>query len=304
ISNKAKLDKRCVFFKASEMNINAFSQMFVVILALSIAGACNSQPQEIKVRLSPVEEATIVESSEYVAILESLCSPTLKPPMNGQVNKILVELGDRVVAKTPLIQLIPTQQTSSDQFFISAPCTGIISNILVNEGESVSTSTPLITLVQNQPLEVNLAIPLEQADQVKRGMPIELRTSQNQSLARSEVISISPQVRDVEQSILVKAHFDNAGGQLRPGQLVRAKLVWDSHPGILVPTSAVIRVGGQTLVYVAQSQKSQLIAQARKVKLGKIQDEQYEVISGLQPGEKLIVSGVLNLTDGATITSE
>ena len=288
------------------MNVNKLNQMFAVILTLSVAGACNPQPQEIKVRLSSVENATIVESSEFIASSESLCSPTLKPPINSQISKIFVKLGDRVAAETPLIQLIPAQQASlAKPLNISAPCTGIISNISVSEGENVSTSTPLITLVQIQPLEISLLVPVERASQLHVGMPVELIDNQEQRVESLKVTAISPQVMTVEQGILVEARFDNTAGQLRPGQLVRAQLFWGQRPGFLIPASAVTRVSGRTLVFVAQSQgESKLIAQQRMVELGNIQGNQYQVISGLQPGEKLIVSDIRNLTDGAAITPE
>jgi multidrug efflux pump subunit AcrA (membrane-fusion protein) len=288
------------------MNVNKLNQMFAVILTLSVAGACNSQPQEIKVRLSSVEEATLVESSEFIASLESLCSPTLKPPINSQISKIFVKLGDRVAAETPLIQLIPAQQAGLAQpLNISAPCTGIISDISVSEGENVSPSTLLITLVQIQPLKISLLVPVKRASQLHVGMSVELIDNPGQPVESLKVTAISPQVRAIEQGILVEARFDNAAGQLRPGQFVRAKLIWGQRPGYLIPTSAVTRVSGRTLVFVAQSRsKSQLIAQQRMVELGNIQGNQYQVISGLQPGEQLIVSGVRNLTDGAAITPE
>jgi multidrug efflux pump subunit AcrA (membrane-fusion protein) len=288
------------------MNVNKLNQMFAMILTLSVAGACNPQPQEIKVRLSSVENATIVESSEFIASSESLCSPTLKPPIKSQISKIFVKLGDRVAAETPLIQLIPAQQASLAQTLnISAPCTGIISDISVSEGENVSTSTPLITLVQIQPLEIRLLVPVERASQLHVGMPVELIDTQEQHVESLKVTAISPQVTAVEQVIRVKARFDNTAGQLRPGQFVRAKLIWGQRLGFLIPASAVTRVSGRTLVFVAQSQgESNLIAQQRMVELGNIQGNQYQVISGLQPGEKLIVSDVRNLTDGAAITPE
>jgi hypothetical protein len=58
----------------------------------------------------------------------------------------------------------------------------------------------------------------------------------------------------VTQSILAKASFDNSEGQLRDGQFIRAKVIWNTRPGILIPTTAISRVAGQNFVFVAQEQ--------------------------------------------------
>jgi multidrug efflux pump subunit AcrA (membrane-fusion protein) len=62
-------------------------------------------------------------------------------------------------------------------------------------------------------------------------------------------------------------------------------------------------VAGQTFVFVAQQPQgeSKLIARQKPVKLGEIKGNNYQVIEGLQAGEKIIVSGILNLSDGAPI---
>jgi multidrug efflux pump subunit AcrA (membrane-fusion protein) len=87
---------------------------------------------------------------------------------------------------------------------------------------------------------------------------------------------------------------------------VKARVIWDIKPGVLVPINAVTTIGDQNFVFVAQEnqakeQKSQLIAHQVPVKLGNIQGQNYQVLSGLKPGDKLVVSGTLVLRDGIPI---
>jgi multidrug efflux pump subunit AcrA (membrane-fusion protein) len=74
-------------------------------------------------------------------------------------------------------------------------------------------------------------------------------------------------------------------------------------------------LGGATFVFVAQTQQPQpgqpeqpgqpkLVAKQKPVKLGAIQKNNYQVLEGLQPGEKVIISGLQNLSDGAPILPE
>jgi hypothetical protein len=85
---------------------------------------------------------------------------------------------------------------------------------------------------------------------------------------------------------------------------VRVKVVWNQEPGVLVPTTAVSRVAGQNFVFVVQKEKSRLVAKQKLVQLGNVQGNNYQVISGLKPGERVATTNVPNLSDGAAIIPE
>ena len=204
---------------------------------------------------------------------------------------------------------IPKQQGNLQSDKITAPFSGTIGNIAVKVGDLVNTSTPLINITQNRPLEVNISVPLQQGPQLHKGMPVEVMNTQGQKLGRSRVFFISPSASNKTQEILIKALFDNSNGQLRADQLVRARVFWNQRPGILIPTTAMTRVGGDTFVYVVETEKSpqgvsQKVARQKPVKLGEIKDNNYQVIEGLQPEDKVIISGLLNLRDGVAIVPE
>ena len=188
---------------------------------------------------------------------------------------------------------------------IVAPLTGIIGNIPVKIGDFLSKGDTLTTVTQNQTLDVQLSIPLERGPELRLGQRVEGTDNQGNVLGTGRISFISPQVSTSSQSILAKASFDNSEGQLRDGQFIRAKVIWNTRPGILIPTTAISRVAGQNFVFVAQEQgQSKLIARQKPVKLGEIQGNNYGGLEGLKPGEKIVVSGLLNLTDGAPIIPE
>jgi multidrug efflux pump subunit AcrA (membrane-fusion protein) len=202
---------------------------------------------------------------------------------------------------------IQTQQLQSDK--ITAPFSGTVGKIAVKVGDLVNTSTQLVNITKNRPLEVNISVPLQQGTQLRKGMPVEVMNTQGQKLGRSRVFFIAPTVSNETQTILIKALFDNPNGQLRADQLVRARVFWNQRPGVLIPTTAMTRVSGDTFVYVVETEKSpqgvsQQVARQRRVKLGEIKDNNYQVIEGLQPEDKVIISGLLNLRDGVAIVPE
>lgn len=190
-------------------------------------------------------------------------------------------------------------------FQVTSPFAGTVGNIPVKVGDYVSPTTQLINVTQNRPLEVNVAIPSEESSRLRKGMTVELLDEKGAVVGSSRVFFIAPNVDTNNQSILIKALFENPGSRLKADQLVQAQVIWDRKPGLLVPTSAVARVAGQDFVFVVgPGKKGGQVAKQRPVQLGDIQGNSYQVKSGLKPAEKVVVSGLLKLTDGAPIAPQ
>ena len=201
------------------------------------------------------------------------------------------------------------QQVQLQYYRITAPFSGTVGDIPVKVGDFINTSTQLLTITQNRPLEVNISVPIERGSQLRKGMPVEIMNAQGQVMGTSQVFSVSPNVNNDTQLILVKALLNNSNGKLRADQLVRARVVWNQRSGVLIPTTAVSRVAGETFAYVAQKETSpqgvsQLVARQKRVKLGDIRGNNYQVIEGLQPQDNIVISGLLNLRDGLPIVPE
>lgn len=212
------------------------------------------------------------------------------------------------------------QQVQLRYYQTKAPFAGTVGDIPVKVGDFVNTSTQLATITQNRPLEVNISVPIERGADLRQGMPVELLDTQGKTFGTSRIFFIAPNTANNTQSVLVKSLFENSKGQLRADQYVRARVIWNQRSGVLVPTTAITRLGGETFVFVAQQappkqteqsnqQQSQpaqpqLVAKQKPVKLGAIQGNNYQVLSGLKPGERIITSGLLSLRDGAAITPE
>ncbi|MEL6928042.1 MAG: efflux RND transporter periplasmic adaptor subunit [Cyanobacteria bacterium J06600_6] len=188
---------------------------------------------------------------------------------------------------------------------ITAPIDGIVGNIQPKVGDYLESGTQITSITQNETLELNVGVPLEQASQLKLGLPVELLDRQGGVLAEGNISFISPRTDRSSQAILVKAAFNN-DGRLRDDSFARARIIWSSQPGVLIPTSAVSRIAGKSFVFVAVEKKQSdgstgLVAEQRPVELGAIQGQSYQVISGVESGDRLITSGILNLADGSPI---
>ncbi|MBD2019150.1 efflux RND transporter periplasmic adaptor subunit [Leptolyngbya sp. FACHB-36] len=189
---------------------------------------------------------------------------------------------------------------------VVAPIVGIVGDIPTRVGDYVNVGDTLTSIIQNDELDLRISVPIARQAQLRSGLTVELLDpNSGKRLRAGRLTFIAPQVNTQEQSILTKARFPNRDQQLRDGQFVRARLIWNQRPGILVPTVAVSRVGAQDFVYVAETEskdgKSRQVARQKPVKLGTTQGQQYQVISGIKSGDQLITSGIQSLTDGAAI---
>lgn len=241
----------------------------------------------------------------------------LKQALNAS-NKALIAAQEGVVAA---IANVDRQRATLDQAQanvgvasenldfnrITAPIDGTVGNIIPQSGDYIEAGQQITTITRNENLVVNFAVPIEQAERLKIGLPVAIASNKNNNdnNAMGRISFISPTT--TQQSILVKATVpDNS--RLQDEQSVVAKIIWAEKPGVLVPTTAISRIAGQNFVFVAekteQDGKTTLVAKQKVVKLGDIQGQAYQVISGLEPGEQLITSGILNLTDGAAISNE
>ena len=191
--------------------------------------------------------------------------------------------------------------TQLDYYRIAAPAHGTVGDIPVRVGDYVTPQTKLTTIDDNGLLEAYVSVPVERADRLRPDLEVQLLDADGQVVSDGKVSFISPQVNEDTQSVLVKTIADNAQNKLRSAQLVRARIVWSTHEGILVPALSVLRVNGQTFVYVAVSEGGRLVVRQRPVALGALEGGSYVAKSGVQAGDRLVVSGTQHVRDGAAV---
>jgi RND family efflux transporter MFP subunit len=202
------------------------------------------------------------------------------------------------------------QQVQLRYFTVSAPTAGVVGDVPVRVGNQVSPQTLLTTIDQNDTLELNVQVPIERAAALRNGLPIRILSNDGETpVVTTSVNFISPRVDDQTQSVLVKALVPNPSSALRASQSVRAQIVWKTAEGLVVPVTAALRINGQYFAFVAEEAKGPdgkgaLVARQRAIKVGPIAGETYSVVEGLKPGDRVVVSGVQKLADGAPIAAQ
>jgi len=198
-----------------------------------------------------------------------------------------------------------TQQQLLDYYTVRAPYAGIVGDIPVHVGDYVSPSgsspTMLTTVDEDADLEAYIYIPAARAAQVRSGLGVNLLDNSGKLLEKTRIDFVSPQVDNTLQAILVKAPVNPLHGLLRNAQLIQAQVVWSTQPQALVPVLAVTRLGGQTFVFVAESQNGKYFARQRSITVGETVGNDYAVLNGLNVGDKVIVSGTQFLREGMPV---
>jgi RND family efflux transporter MFP subunit len=192
---------------------------------------------------------------------------------------------------------------------VAAPISGVVGDFPVKIGDYVTTQSTLTTITRNDTLDMRISVPSGRSGQLRAGLPVQLvDPNTGKSLASGSVNFISPRVDSDAQVILIKARFSNGSGNLRDGQYVRAKVIWGRTQGLLVPSTAISRIGGQSFVFVAQEDKSggeaKQVAHQRPVTLGPIQGNSYQVTQGVKAGDRVVISNILKLRDGTPVKPE
>jgi RND family efflux transporter MFP subunit len=194
-----------------------------------------------------------------------------------------------------------TQERQLTYYHLTAPFAGIVGDIPVHIGDYVSPQTLLTTVDENAELEAYIYIPTERASEIRPGLPVQIVTSSGETIEKTKINFISQQVDNGLQGVLVKAPIHKSLDTFRNAQLVKARVVWSTNPTPTVPVLAVTRIGGQAFVYVAAQSDKGTVARQRAVTLGDTIGNDYAVMDGLKAGDKVIISGIQFLIDGAPV---
>ncbi len=195
------------------------------------------------------------------------------------------------------------QQVQLHYYVVKAPAAGVIGDIPVRVGDRVTVSTVLTTLDRGGQLEAYISVPSEKSASAHVGMPVEI-VADNGAPVRTAASFVSPRVDPDSQLLLIKAFVPNQDHRFRNAQVVHARVVWKETEKPVIPVMAVSRMSGQMFVFVAETQGGKTVAKQKAITVGDVVGNDYVILDGLKPGDKLITSGVQTLADGMAVTPQ
>lgn len=198
--------------------------------------------------------------------------------------------------------LISSQRARLSFFNILAPFSGIVGNVPVKVGDFVGPSVLLTSVTQDAGLEAEVWVPAERSTSLTPTSQVQLLDASGAVLAKSPVVFVSPRVDPATQLVLLKGAFETLPS-LRPDQVVRARVAWNSVEALAVPTASVFRQAGQAFVYVVEHGDAGPGLHARRVpvSLGALVGSEYVVTRGLSAGQQVVISGVQQISDDSPV---
>lgn len=194
---------------------------------------------------------------------------------------------------------VAAAETNLRNHRILAPFDGVIGLREASVGSYVRAGDIISTLDDLNRLELRFSVPERYLSQVMPGLPLVVYSDAHPGREfQGEVRQLGIRVDPVTRTIPVRADIANRDGQLRPGQLLRGRLILAERPdSLLIPEQAILTEGDQQYTFVIRNG----VAERVTVRLGRRLSGEVEVIEGLEAGDKVVVTGLARLRHGESV---
>ena len=184
---------------------------------------------------------------------------------------------------------------------LRSPVNGVVTARNYDVGDMCSVSAPIFTVEQIVPVKMLIAISESDYTKVKKGDSVELVADAIPGKTfYGKIKRIYPTIDPVTRTFNVEVVVENNYKTLRPGMFVRAKVNFGVNNSVVIPDVAVVKQqgSGERFVYVLNDDST---VTYKKVVLGRRMGTEYEVLEGLQDGDKIVIGGQIRLKDGVKV---
>lgn len=191
---------------------------------------------------------------------------------------------------------VKTAQQQLDYTKVKAEISGLISACSVTEGSTVSSQSALITIVDMDTVKITFNVSENYINQVKEGAIVYTTISSvSDAPFEGKVAYVAPAANSVSMLYPVEVYIANPDHAIKPGMFASLKLVLDEKENTLsLPLNAVLEKGGEKFVFVIDEDN---LARKAIVQTGVKNDETVEIVSGLNFGDQVVITGQDFITD-------
>lgn len=181
---------------------------------------------------------------------------------------------------------------------VRAPFDGVVGLRYVSEGAYVTAATRVATLQRLDRLKVDFSVPEKYVTRVRVGSPIQLTVAGADRRFDGAIYAIDPRIDAATRTVLIRAACPNKEAKLFPGAFASVSLtLGEVDNAVLVPAIAVVPGLNAKTVYVIEDGT----AQQRTVVTGTRLEDRVQILAGLEPGDVVVTSGVLQLSPGQKV---
>ena len=180
-------------------------------------------------------------------------------------------------------------QSLIDKTVVKAPFSGLVGLRMVSPGAYVTPITLIATLQQVDKIKVDFTLPEQYSKLIRKGADVDVQTDLGKAERhKATIIATEPQISSVSRNLKVRSVLQ--GVKANPGSFVKVYLTRrQDHPSIMVPTNCIIPDDKNKQVVVVKGGKANFV----NVKTGIRNEDMVEIISGINPGDSVVVTGVL-----------
>lgn len=181
-----------------------------------------------------------------------------------------------------------------------SPVSGVVTARNYDNGDMYSSSNPILTIEQLNPVKLLINISETFYRYIKVGQDIDVTLDAYPDESFTGTVSIVyPTIDEATHTFPVEVKVNNKDQKVRPGMFARATITMENAEHVVVPDESIVKqVGaGDRYVYTYKDGK----VSYDKVELGKHIGDKYEIISGVEPGAKVVVAGMSRLANGVEV---
>lgn len=187
---------------------------------------------------------------------------------------------------------------------VAAPFAGYIGQRHVSLGEYVQPSTAVVTLLKVNPLRLQLTIPGIQAGSISTGQNVTATVDAFPGKTfTGQITAVNPAISAESRSFLVEARVPNPDAMLKPGMFAVATIDQGRTERALLVTRRALIEDANTNSFRVFTIDDKNVARIRVVQLAaRQQGDTVRILSGIAPGERVAISSLADLYDGAQVT--
>ena len=323
------------------------------MIGLGLLTSCENKKAEeavkeepkIKVNTTIAQVQSVDVNLTYTANVQAEVLNKITPATGGRIEKIFVEVGDRVTRNQVLVQMessnlqqqtvqlanlqkdykrydellkvggVAQQQVDQvktqidileaairniqENTQLRSPINGVVTERNYDNGD-VYAQNPVLTVEQLNPLKAIIYVSESYFTKVKTGMPADIQLDvYGDENFTGKVSLVYPTIDSSTHTFGVEVSVDNKNMKVRPGMYARVTLNFGANDHIVIPDNAVVKQTGSNDRYVYVIENG--TAKYRKVELGQRLNENYEILSGIAPGDEVVTAGQTRLIDGSQV---
>lgn len=214
-----------------------------------------------------------------------------------QVDAMEIQL---VNAKNAVAQAERALRNARENTVLTSPISGVVTARNYDPGD-MTGNLPIVTVARVQPVKIVINVTESELPYVHKGMPAVVRfDTYGDETFNGTVTTVMPTVDAQSRTFGVEITLPNPDSRVLPGMFGRVTLNLGRANRVVVPDKAVVKQqgSGNQYVYVLNADNT---VSFNQVQLGQRLGDEYELISGVEPGAQVVINGQAKLADGTKV---